>query len=245
MPVPLIVIGIIALIIAGIMAIRATVYIDYRDEVRLTVSVAGLKIKILPKKEPAPVNIDDYSPKKFKKMLAKKKKKEEKLALKKKKKDEKKQAKKLAKKEAKKKAKEQEKLDRKAGKPKKEKRSLVENISLVTHIVGIFFRRFAKHFRIKVARLNIIIATGDAATTAITYGVAVQGVEYILALLDKVTNVKYKKDAEVYVGVDYLTDKTQVDVSLAFSLRVWHLFDILFRVAFGAVAKLVKQKNNK
>ena len=80
MPVPLIVIGIIALIIAGIMAIRATVYIDYRDEVRLTVSVAGLKIKILPKKEPAPVNIDDYSPKKFKKMLAKKKKTEEKTA---------------------------------------------------------------------------------------------------------------------------------------------------------------------
>ena len=44
----LIVIGIIALLIAGIMLIRATVYIEYRDEVKLTVAVAGIKIKILP-----------------------------------------------------------------------------------------------------------------------------------------------------------------------------------------------------
>ena len=92
---------------------------------------------------------------------------------------------------------------------------------------------------------GVVVECGMASSTAIAYGVAVQGVEYVLALLDKVTNVKYKKDAEVYVGVDYLSDKTQVDVSIAFSLRVWHLFDILFRVAFGAVAKLVKQKNNK
>ncbi len=74
----LIVIGIIVLLIAGIMLVRATVYIDYRDEVRLTVAVAGIKIKILPKKEPKPIDPNDYSPKKFKKLLKKKEKQERK-----------------------------------------------------------------------------------------------------------------------------------------------------------------------
>lgn len=233
------VIGIILLVFVGIGAIRATVYIEYRDEVALSVSVLGIRIRILPKKEKK-VNIKKFSAKRFRKMLKQKELAEKKKLEKKKKKEEQKKAKKLAKKQAK----EEEKKKAKEFPPehKKKKRSLSENISLVCDILKIFFSRFAKHFRIKVARLNITVATGDAATTAVLYGVAVQGVEYILALLDKATNVKYKKDAEVNVAVDYLSESTSVDISIAFALRVWHLFDILFRVAFSAVKNLVGSK---
>lgn len=235
----LIVIGIILLVFIGIGAIRATVYIEYRDDVVLSVSVLGIKIGILPKKEKT-VNINKYSAKKFRKMLKKKQIAEEKKLAKKKKKDEQKAAKKLAKKQAKEEKKKREK-EFPPEHPKK-KRSLGENLSLVGDVVRIFFTRFGKHFRIKVARLNITVATGDAATTAILYGIAVQGVQYILALLYKLANVKYRKDAEVNVNVDYLAESTSVDVALAFSLRVWHLFDILFRVAFGAIKNLLKSK---
>ena len=235
----LIVIGIILLIFIGIGAIRATVYIDYRDEVALSVSVLGIKLGILPKKEKT-VNIKKYSAKKFRKMLKKKQLDEEKKLAKKKKKDEQKSAKKLAKKQAQEEKKKREK-EPPLEHPKK-KRSLGENLSLVGDILATFFSRFGHHFRIKTARLNITVATDDAAKTAILYGVAVQGVEYILALLDKLTNVDYKKNSEVNVGVDYLSETMSVDVSIAFAIRVWHLFDIIFRVAFRAIKNLVKSK---
>ena len=236
----LIVIGIIVLLIAGIMLIRATVYIDYRDEVKLTVAVAGIKIKILPKKEPKPININNYSPKKFQKMLKKKEKQERKKLLKQQKKDEKKKAKKLAKQQAK----DQAKNDLAAAHGKK-KASLLENIALIKDIIAIFFSRFGKRFRIKVVRLNLTVASEDAATTAIMYGAATMGVHAILEILDKVTNVDYKKNSEVNIYIDYLSDKPTADVSLSFGLRVWHLFDILFSVARRFISHLIKTKLKK
>ena len=53
------VIGIIALVIFAIASIRATVYIEYRDDVKLALCVAGIRIGILPKKEKK-VNINKY-----------------------------------------------------------------------------------------------------------------------------------------------------------------------------------------
>ena len=236
----LIVIGIIALLIAGIMLIRATVYIEYRDEVKLTVAVAGIKIKILPKKEPKPIDPNNYSPKKFKKMLKKKEKQERKKLLKQQKKDEKKKAKKLAK--------QQEKEQKKNGLQdahKKPKASLLENIALIKDIVAVFFSRFGKRFRIKVVRLNLTVASEDAATTAIMYGAATMGVRAILEILERVTNVDYKRNAEVNVYIDYLSEKPSADVSLSFGLRVWHLFDILFAVARKFLSHLIKRKSKK
>lgn len=236
----LIVIGIIALLIAGIMLIRATVYIEYRDEVKLTVAVAGIKIKILPKKEPKAVNINDYSPKKFKKLLKKKEKQERKKLLRQKKKDEKKKAKKLAKKQAK-----EQKKKGLAEAHEKPKASLLENIALIKDIVAVFFSRFGKRFRIKVVRLNLTVASEDAATTAIMYGAALMGVRGILEILDRVTNLDYAKSSEVNVYVDYLSDKPTADVSLSFGLRVWHLFDILFALARKFLSHLIKRKSKK
>lgn len=237
----LIVIGIILLVIFGIGAIRATVYIDYADDISLYVRVLGIKIGILPKKEKK-VNINKYSAKKFRKMLKKKEEAEKKKLEKKKKKDELKKQKKLEKKQ-KKDAEKQYRKDH-PDEPKKDHKKLPlgQIFPLVGDVLSTLFSRFGRHFRIKVARLNITVATGDAATTAVLYGVAVQGVEYILALLDKMTNVKYRRDAEVNVNVDYLSDATAVDIALAFSLRVWHVFDLLFRVAFAAVKNLLKPK---
>ncbi len=236
----LIVIGIILLVFFGIGAIRATVYLDYKDDIALSVSVLGIRIGILPKKE-RKVDINKYSAKKFRKMLAKKQAAEEKKLAKKKKKDELKAKKKLEKKQ--KKDAEKQYAKEHPDEPKKEKKklSLGQIFSLVGGVLTKLFTRFGRHFRIKVARLNITVATGDAASTAVLYGVAVQGVEYILALLDKMTNISCRKDAEVNVNVDYLSDDVAVNIALAFSLRVWHLFDILFHVAFAALKNLFKK----
>ncbi len=237
----LIIIGCIILLFIGIGAIRATVHIDYKDDFALAVSVLGIKFKILPKKEKK-VNIKKYSAKRFRKMLEKdernKRKKLEKKLKKSKEKEDKRAKKKLEKAEKKKYEREHPEEVRE----KKEKRPLGEIISLVREALSTLLARFGRHFRIKVARLNITVATGDAATTAMLYGVAAQGVSYILEALDRMTNVDYTKNSEVNVNVDYLSESTTVDISLAFSLRVWHIFDMLLRVLFSAIKNLFKSK---
>ena len=67
----LIIIGIVLLLIAGLLFLRATVFIDYREQVTLSVSVAGIKLALLPRKEKK-INIKNFSVKKFRRMLAKK-----------------------------------------------------------------------------------------------------------------------------------------------------------------------------
>ena len=88
----LIIIGAILLLIFGICAIRATVTLEYRDELTLAVSVLGIKIGILPKKEKK-VDIKKYSAKRFRKLLEKRERDEEKKRRKKLQKEEKKKAK--------------------------------------------------------------------------------------------------------------------------------------------------------
>ncbi|MBQ3125814.1 MAG: hypothetical protein IJC15_01980, partial [Clostridia bacterium] len=39
--------------------------------------------------------------------------------------------------------------------------------------------------------------------------------------------------ADIDVRADFVGDSIRADVCIAFSLRVWHLFDILFRVLFA------------
>ena len=73
-------------------------------------------------------------------------------------------------------------------------------------------------------------------------GAVSQSVAYILEILEYKSNIKYKKDAEVNVFCDYLSDSSSADVSLSFGLRVWHLLDILFRVAIGYVSKKAKKQ---
>ena len=228
----LIIIGAIILALVGIGFIRATVYISYRDEVKLFLRIAGIKIGVLPKEEKK-IKYKKLSAGKFRKLLRKRQAEKDKKQGQKWARRKKKQEKKLARKDKKKKfAEDASNTHAIVG-----KRSFTENVSLVRELLSVFFSRFGKHFRVKVARLNLTVASDDAAKTAIMYGVCAQSVAYILEILDNKTNIDYNKNAEVNVAVDYLAEKPSADIDIAFSLRVWHLLDILFRVAVAAVKK--------
>lgn len=238
----LIVIGAILLLLAGLLALKATVKIEYKDDVKLTVRVLFFNIPILPKKEKT-INPDDYSPKKFRKMMEKKRKKEirawEKKQKKKKLKAQKKQQKKLAR--------QKEKEERRTGgsAKKHKKLSLTEALELIRTLLSTLTSRFSHHLRIELTRINITVATDDAAKTGILYGVVSQSVAYILEILDRVTNVKYAEDAQVSVDADFCSDKIRADVCIAVSLRVYHVFDILFRTLFRTVRVFISSGSKK
>ena len=89
--------GIVAFF-AFLLSLKANVRLEFKDEIILWISVLGIKIKILPGKEPKPINYKDYTYEKHQKRLEQKRlaeqkkaeKKKSKAAAKKKKKEERK-----------------------------------------------------------------------------------------------------------------------------------------------------------
>ncbi len=216
------IIGGIVLFFAFIASLRAEVLIAYSDELALTVRVLGIPIKILPKKKKK-VKLSAYSKKnrtKYEASLKEKAiKKAKKKSEKKKKKDEAK-----AKKEA----------DKAAGKVKP-KKPLGETIDMIRDLVAVAVLRFAKHLRIRVARLHIGVATGDAASTAILYGTVAPAVACIAAYLDSTSTLRHPAKSDIDIHADYLSEKMQIDIEIGFSLCVWQLFDILFKTGFRLI----------
>ena len=207
------------LFFAFIASLRAEVLIAYSDEFALTVRVLGIPIKILPKKKKK-VKISAYSKKNRAKYEAAEKEKAIKKAKKKKEKKIKKDA-----------AKAKKKADKAAGKAKP-KKPLSETIDMILDLVGVAVGRFGKHLRIRIARLHIGVATGDAASTAILYGAIAPAVACIAELLDSTSTLRYPARSDVDIHADYLSEKMQIDIKIGFSICVWQLFDILFRTGF-------------
>lgn len=221
------VLGILLLLICAVMFLRVSVIIEADEGARVFLKILFIKIKLVPK-ERKKINLRDFESKRFKR----KQEKEKKKALARKKSKQKKEAKKKQKKDiAKEKAKEQ---------PKKKMSvsEIMDIVGLVSKLVGTFFVRFAKRLRLDLARIHITVGGEDAASTAISYGVVCQGVSAVVELLDRITNITPEKNRDIAVGVDFLSDKMKVDIKLSASLRVWHVFDMLFSVAI----KFVKEK---
>lgn len=218
----LIVFGIIVLFFAFLLSLKATVTIAYCGEVELSVRVLFFKIKILPARK-----------KKYPQSMSAKK------ARRIKEKREKKAAKKLAKKKAKKEQKEEEKRAVASGKVKKERKTageILDIISLVAELIRAVIGKFFGHLRIKLARIRMKIATGDAAATAIAYGAVTQAINVLFPLIDQIKTVRTPKNRDIDISADFCSDESEIDIEISFALRVWHLF----HVAFAALGKLIK-----
>lgn len=218
----LIALGAIILFFVFLLLLKFTLTIAYKDEVELWVRVLFVKIRLVPaRKKRYPRSMSARKAARLKKRRLRK------------------LQKKLQKKRQKEEEKDQERKDLTSGKARKEKKTPGEILdvislvcSLITKVVGKFFR----HLRIKLARINIKIATGDAATTAVTYGAVTGTLNVVLPLLDSLKTVKAPKAKQINVWADFCSDETEIDICVSFSLRVWHLL----HVGILALVELIK-----
>ena len=204
---------IIFAIIALIASIKATVTIAYSDEISLSVKVLFLKFKILPAKEKKRVRT--MSEKKANKIRQAIRKKQQKKALAKKEKEKAKETKK-----------------------KKSISETIANVKMLTSIALVLIKKFFGHLQIKMTRIKMVVATEDAATTAIAYGAITQSLNILLPALESVKNFKKLKKTDIDIRADFLQTSPTVDIKISFSIRVWHIFD----VAFAALGKFIKAK---
>ena len=106
---------------------------------------------------------------------------------------------------------------------------ITELISTIISVVKVFFERFGHHLHIKLKRLVIIIATPDAAKTAVLYGTVCGAVQCLVELLSNTVHLKVPNSDDIRVEPDFTSEKTSAQVDITFSLRVYQIFDILIR----------------
>ncbi len=215
----------VILLFALLLMLRIGVSIRLCDDTKLSLGVGIFRIRLYPKREKK-LRLSDYEIKKFRKRKAKEEAKAKKKAAKK------------AEKDAKKKKSAVGKASEDVKAHTKEKRDISELLDTVLEVVRVFLERFGRHLYIKVGRLRIIVASGDAATTAVLYGAVCGAVQCLLELLDNSVKLKLPKNEEIVVTTDFTTEKTRADVDITFSFRLWQIFDMAIRSLWA----YIKQK---
>lgn len=225
---------IIMAILILLFSVRVFVHMELKDELKLWINAFGIKIGILPKKEKK-YKISDYTLKKIAKRDAKAKK----LAEKKARKDAEKKAKKKAKKDAEAKLTKEEKKAIK--KKKKESRpAITDLIGMFASIAGLFFKTLFAHFHLKTYRVRIIVGASDASQVPILwYGMKVAGAG-LISLLDNYSNLHGKDRADIVIEPSYTAEKIELDLKLSFSMSLFGLLCVVFKVAFKALVKWIK-----
>ncbi len=120
----------------------------------------------------------------------------------------------------------------------KKKTSKRETVNKLLDIFKVFLKRFPRFLKIDCARLIIGVGGNDAAAVAVSYGVAVQSVQYVATLLNSVTSFKAKDDACVSVYPDFANGKWTADINIVMRLRVIHII----KLGIIALRQYLKQR---
>jgi hypothetical protein len=120
---------------------------------------------------------------------------------------------------------------------KPESENINDVIKTIRLILSTFFDRFAKFLTVRAVRLKIGVATGDAASTAILYGVVVQSVAYLLELIDNITHLKSLRYSDLNVYPDYTSESFTADIKIVLTLPVWCTLSLLFRTGIYSIDK--------
>ncbi len=209
----LLIIAAMLLCIGLLLSIRIKAVLSYQDAIRAELRILFFRFPLYPKKEKR-VRISDYRYKCYRKRLLR-------------------QRKRLREKERA----EEKKLNR----TKKNEPKLKDRLSLYLSLVTSLYERFFHHFRMDVSRLRIMVATGDAAETAILTG-AVSGLVACTAeILSEHTNLRRTYRADIAVIPDFLSERSRVDCRIVFSLRLYQIVDLGIRFAYHFLTKHLKK----
>ena len=156
----------------------------------------------------------------------------------------KKPKKKKEKKKKKKKKKEEEPAEASEADKDAEKKKKKENraaiFDLIREVKKILPKFIGKiHFR--SAKLNVKVATGDAASTALACGGAKAGASILFELIDKFAVLERGSSRNVAIEPDFTSDEMKYDIDVRFRLRV------IWAVHYGlkVLLKFIKSKIKK
>lgn len=200
-----------ALIAVLVLFFKIKITVEYKDALAVYIHVPFGKIKVFPFKEEdeksrGPHRMSKRKAERIKRKLCEK------------------AEKRKQKKSTKKKADGQQKKD--TSKTKLTVDDVLDIISAIKDILTTLIGKLFKYIRIDLARIHVTVATDDAATTAIAYGVVCDALLHLFCILEPLKGFKLPKTKDVSVCADYLSESPTVDVKLSFSIRVWQVIYI-------------------
>ena len=219
---PALIITSIVAIIAFLLSIKITLKIIYTDKLAIYLKILFIKKRLYP---------TEKKKARYKHSMSKREAQKIKDSLKKKPK----------------KKKRKKSLDKEQDKEEKEEKVDTLSIaSIIFNFVKSFIAFFAKAVRIKASKLKIIVATDEAAQTALTYTAVTQTINLIFPLLDGLKNVKKTPSgSELSVDIDYLSDEPQFDVDIELYIRVIGALGAICKSAISTFKKAVKNEIKK
>lgn len=200
------------LLIGTILLLPVKIGVEYKEDLRLSASLLGLSLWEYPKRK-RKVNLSRYS----NKAIAKRK---QRL-----------QKKRLRMAEEQKKQLQKNKDGQAAPNKPKQPTTIVDDLQLILKQLSIILSRGIKHVRVEVRRFLISVATDDAAQTAILFGAVNQAAMALLAFLDQVDKLKQTRRSRISVTADFASQKSRADIQIILTLRLWQIWDILWRTS--------------
>lgn len=126
--------------------------------------------------------------------------------------------------------------------PKAQKPSLTDVIRSFYELLQALLGGFARQVRVETLRLRVLVATDDAAKTALLYGTVSGLLTPVEALAENARRIDRK---QVCLGAecDFLADKPEVDAELCISVRIWRLL-LLTLCALPKILRALKTVRN-
>lgn len=118
-------------------------------------------------------------------------------------------------------------------------KSIVDKLNSIRDILSILFESFHKHLHVKLTKINIRVASSDAAKTAILYGTVSSAVECIIDIIDNIANLKPIKQSSVSVEPNFLSEKTETKLNIVLYMSIGGAIKVLLQ----AFIKYYSQNN--
>ncbi len=108
-------------------------------------------------------------------------------------------------------------------------------LRLITRLVKAVLRKFPRHFRVKILRYEVTVASDDAAKTALLYGTATALSAELFAVLRAGTRFRIGRGAPVNVRADFLGTKPSIEAELDLSVTVFGALSMLLAAGIAFV----------
>ena len=105
--------------------------------------------------------------------------------------------------------------------------SIVDKLNTIRDILSILSESFHKHLHVKLSKIHVRVATGEAAKTAILYGAISTAAACIIAVIDDITNLKPIKNSSVSVEPDFLSEKTKIKLNISLYMSIAGIISVL------------------
>ncbi|MBR5263451.1 MAG: hypothetical protein IKV50_02025 [Clostridia bacterium] len=130
--------------------------------------------------------------------------------------------KKKKKKPAKKQAPEKEEKKKETPKKYTETPALTAIITAFKDLVLGILGRFAKHLRLEMLRLRVLVASDDAAKTAMEYGAVCTAAGLVVTAAEALPRTN-PKTVDVRIECDFLAETPEIDAEICLSIRIWRI----------------------